>query len=194
MERGVISVVAGFVIGGLVSADLVRAGEERSDARVKVMGVQRGRDKEKQPGGDSDDKIQHLGCVIKLKNESLEPVAGLQIEFTTFGECFLANVKNGELFAVLRRDKMTVDLGKVELKEVETPEFTSAYDTDHAKFGARYFAYLLVIRDSAGRLVLVDSDKSAWADKREALAGFVEKQVFTKKLEPSDAEVEFKIK
>jgi hypothetical protein len=177
-----------------VTASTLPAQDEPPPSEVKIvlLGVKRDRDRKHMREGDPDDQTQNLAFEIKFENPSLEPVAGLQLEFTVVGECFVYDWKGDDLYAVLKREKLPLDLAGGEVRVVGTTPFEVSYDTTDAKFGARYFLYFLEVRDAKGRLVMIDTDKSAWLDKKKDIDAMKLRRAFNKKVETQDVKLVFR--
>lgn len=166
---------------------------EAKPPRLKIAGVVRDRDR-KFTGTDYDNAEQHLVFKIKVTNEDFQDHAGLTLKFILIGECFHREHKNGTLFAVLRTYELPFDIPKSGTAELVTPAYLSGFDPTDAKWGARYYAHAILVRDKQGSVCLQDTNKGSWIKDFSKVEGLEPKKAWDKDFKPVEVDILFQDK
>ncbi len=119
-------------------------------------------------GGDWDDKLDRISFDVKFTNG--DPTL-------SFENCkaqlfiFAQSVMDRKAYQLLGSDTASFSLPPRGTFTFETKEVSTRYDTTNAKFGAKYDSYILLVHDSAGKLLLKKSSNPQWLPNAEKIAG-----------------------
>ncbi|MDQ3621332.1 MAG: hypothetical protein M3463_02435 [Verrucomicrobiota bacterium] len=120
-------------------------------------------------GGDFDDKLDRIVFTVKLTNtETKVAFEACKGEFYVFAQ----SVVNPRAFQLIGSERFSFALPPRATHEFETPEWITRWDTTGARFGAKYDSWVLVIRDTTGKVILKKSSSPPWlpvADKMNEL-------------------------
>ncbi|MCC6352442.1 MAG: hypothetical protein IT577_01075 [Verrucomicrobiae bacterium] len=187
------AVARSFVFAALATVCFSSEAAQAKLPRLRIAGVVRDRDK-KFTGTDYDNAEQHLVFRIKVANEDFQDHVGLKLKFIVIGECFHHEHKNGTLFTVLRSYELPFDIPKSGTAELVTPAYVTGFDTTDAKWGARYYAHAIVVRDKDGTVCLQDSSKASWIKDYPTVEGLEPKKVWDKNFKPVEVDIFYRDK
>ncbi|HEX8296114.1 MAG TPA: hypothetical protein VF593_07420 [Chthoniobacteraceae bacterium] len=132
-------------------------------------------------GGDFDDKTDRISFVVKLVNSDTKAsFQGHKAEFYVWAQ----SIVNPKAFLLLTADQSAVSLLPRGTHEFTSKEGTTMYDTTGARFGAKYDGWVLVVRDSEGKVVLKKASQASWLPAADKLNTTKEKLYYNRELKP----------
>ena len=147
------------------------------DQRVQVEAVRS--KKTRIEGGDFDDKVDRIIFTIKFTNTDTK---------TAFPDCkgefyvLAQNIVNRKAHQLLGVEKLSISLPVRGTQEATTAEMTTSFDTTGARFGAKYEGWVLVVRDSTGKVVMKKATTPSWLPVAEKLGTVTVKSYFDQNL------------
>ena len=130
-------------------------------------------------GGDFDDKLERISFTVKFKNSDLkQSFDGCKAELFVFAQS-IVDRKAYQLLGVDRADFSLAARGNYDLV---SNEVTTRYDTTGAIFGAKYEAWVLVVRDGTGKVLTKKSSSPQWVSIAEKMGTLTVGQFYTREL------------
>lgn len=117
---------------------------------------------------------QTLNVHYSIKNRTLEPISGLKIHFMVIGQ----SVTEPHYYQVISTSKVNISsLGK---KKTFTKKyfFVNNFSEKGKVFGCKYACWLLLIRNSKGKVVFMDTDEDALTKVALSIGRMPEKAKF----------------
>ena len=138
------------------------------EQRVRIEAV---RDKKTRiQGGDFDDKTDRISFTIKLMNtDTRAAFEDCHGEFYVFAQSIL----NRKAFQLLGAEKFQFSLPPRGSHSFASAEVVTRWDSTDARFGAKYDAWVLVVRDATGKVICKKSSSPTWlpvADRMKTLS------------------------
>lgn len=136
----------------------------------------------KMSGTDYDNKMQNLDVTLKVTNRTArETFSALRAKVYLIGE----SASKDKHYRLLHVHEESFDLGAREDKKIAAGALRLEYDDNEAaRFGYKYEGYVVVLRDSDGKLIAVKSPKSLFSANLEELAKMRKGTAFDKKFKP----------
>jgi len=146
--------------------------------RVEVLRDKKTRIK----GGDADDKTDQISFTVKLTNtDTRATFDSCKGEFYVFAESIL----NRKAFKLLGADNFEFALPPRGTHSFTSKETTTLWDRTDARFGAKYDAWVLVVRDAAGKVILKKSSAPTWLPVAEQMNTLNENSFYGRDLKPA---------
>lgn len=134
-------------------------------------------------GGDWDDKTDRISFSIKFANsDTRQAFDGCQAEFYVLTQSIL----NPRAFQLLQAEKFTFSLPARGAHAQETPEVVTRYDKTDAKFGMKYNAWVCVVRDAEGKVLMKKTSLNSWLPVAERLSEKSAGAFFDRELKPAN--------
>jgi hypothetical protein len=147
------------------------------EQRVQVDAVRS--KKTRTEGGDFDDKLDRIIFTIKFKNtDTKAEFPDCKGEFYVLAQ----NIVNRKAFQLLGVEKLAISLPALGTQEATTEEMTTTFDTTGARFGSKYDGWVLVVRDSTGKVIMKKSTNPSWLPVAEKLGTMPVKSYFDQNL------------
>jgi hypothetical protein len=147
------------------------------EQRVRIEAV---RDKKTRvQGGDLDDKTDSISFTIKLmNNDTRAAFENCHGEFYVFAQSIL----NRKAFQLLGAEKFGFSLPPRGSHSFTSAEVVTRWDSTDARFGAKYDAWVLVVRDATDKVICKKSSSPTWlsvADRMKTLSanGFYDRNL-----------------
>lgn len=108
-----------------------------------------------------DDKTQRISLNIDLKNpENVRALTGGKAAILVFA----SDVRDPNEFIVILKEEFEVSLAPFKSTTYETKSAKLVFDNDGYRYGQKYAGYVLVVKDAAGSIILIEG-KPSFAEK-----------------------------
>ena len=153
------------------------------EQRVQVEAVRAKRSKIE--GGDFDDKKDRVSFTLKFVNtDTKADFPDCKGEFFVLAQ----SIVDRKALQVLGVEKFALSLPPRGTSNVTTGEVVSQWDNTGARFGAKYDGWVLIVRDSGGKIVMKKATNPTWLPLAEKLGAVQVKTFFDKALKPVEVQ------
>ena len=137
-------------------------------------------------------KTQRLSLDISLKNSSLRDSTGpLKVAYWIFGK----NSGDSKLFCMFSQGKFECNLGPSnltrEFKHTTEPYLNKFYNSSYVMSSSgsyEYAGWIVIVRDSSDRMVLIKATKTEWESQAAKLQGLNTSDAYDLRLDKVDGE------
>ena len=150
--------------------------------RVEVL-----RDKKTRiQGGDFDDKTDRISFTLKLLNtDTRAAFEGCQGEFYVFAQSIL----NRKAYQLLGSERFEFSLPPRGTHSFTSSEVVTRWDSTDARFGAKYDAWVLVVRDKEDKVICKKSSSPGWLPVAERMNSLSANAFYDRTLNPIKGQV-----
>ena len=187
MKPSIILATIAFALGAsTVASDAQTAASTAPAADAKLaeqrLAVDAQRSKKSRiEGGDADDRLDRITFTVKLSNnDTRASFEDCTSEFYVLAQSII----NRSAYQVLGVTPSSFSLPPRGMHSFVTEELITRWDRTNARFGSQYHAWVLVIRDKAGGVLLKKASVPAWVALAEKLGTMGMGQYFDRTLKP----------
>jgi hypothetical protein len=135
-------------------------------------------------GGDWDDRTDRITFSVKFTNgDTRQAFDGCEAEFYVIAQ----NILNPRAYQLLQVEKFTFSLPARGTHSLQTPEVVTRYDKTDAKHGAKYDAWVCVVRDSSGKVLMKKTSLPSWLPVADRLNEMSLGKSFDRQLKPANS-------
>ena len=179
----ILLITIGFALG-TSNAQTPAATAPSAEAKLAeqriVVDAQRSK-KSRIEGGDADDRLDRITFNVKFTNNDTK---------VTFEECksefyvLSQSITNRNAYQVLGVTASSFSLPPRGTHSFATDEVVTRWDKTDARFGSQYHAWVLVIRDKVGNILLKKTNVPAWLALADKVGTMGTGQYFDRTLKP----------
>jgi hypothetical protein len=130
-------------------------------------------------GGDWDDKNDTVSFTVKFTNRAgAKAYTGGKVDFFVIGK----SVVDTASYKLLSKESFPMELPAPGEFNQQTTPVTTKWDNTDAKFGVRYDSWAMIVRGSAGEVLLKKSSSPTWQTLIEKLAELPTGESFDRQL------------
>lgn len=134
-------------------------------------------------GGDWDDKMQKIVLRLKFSNVDTRQVYS---NYTATISALGQSAKDRSVTKVLTQEEVALTLGPRRVLEHECKPVTTRFDRTGAIFGFAYDGWVIVVKDSAGKVIHIKSTSPSLEKMPDKVTKLAMDQCYDRKLEPTD--------
>ena len=187
MKPSIILATIGFALGTSIAAIHAQTPAPTAPAAAAKLAEQRiavdaqRSKKSRIEGGDADDRLDRITFNVKLTNNDTK---------VTFEECksefyvLAQSIINRNAYQVLGVTPSSFSLPPRGTHSFATDEVVTKWDKTDARFGSQYHAWVLVIRDKTGGILLKKTSVPAWLAIADKVGAMGTGQYFDRTLKP----------
>lgn len=172
---------AALAAGSLVSAQQAPSSTPFGEAvKVSVVAAKPAKVK----GGDWDDMAQKITLRVKFTNTDVrQSYEGYTATISAFGK----SAVDSKVKKVLLQEQETLSLASGQTQEHVCQDVSTLFDKTGAKFGFFYDGWIIVVKDSADKVVLVKATSSTMEKLTDLAATLKLNGYYSPKLKPVGA-------
>ncbi|QIF03770.1 hypothetical protein [Roseimicrobium sp. ORNL1] len=134
-------------------------------------------------GGDFDDKLQRITLRLKFSNlDTRQSYANYTATVSAFGQ----SAKDRTVTKVLLQESIPLTVEPRKAVEHECKAVKTKFDRTGAIFGYSYDGWIIVVKDSTGKIVQVKSTAPSLEKLPDKVDKLAEGKCYDRKLEPTD--------
>ena len=187
MKPSILLATIGFALGTSIAASNAQTpapAAQAADAKLAeqriAVDAQRSK-KSRIEGGDADDRLDRITFNVKFTNNDTK---------AAFEECksefyvLAQSITNRNAYQVLGVTPSNFSLPPRGTHSFATDEVVTKWDKTDARFGSQYHAWVLVIRDKVGNILLKKTSVPAWLAIADKMGTMGTGQYFDRTLKP----------